>query len=289
MKINKKFTKAARRMLSVAVCLVMLFTTFFIFDPAVLSELFPKASAWSFTSYATSTNGDKAGLTINTSAKTVTVNTSNGFAYFLSHMTSEFQGYTVTLNTDVYMQPSQGATSVNYKYTDNNPTAWNGILDGNNHCISNYITDFRDDGSGNIYYFGIIRRMSGGEIKNITVLNSLVNAKRKRDYTLGYAGVLVGAITGSATVTFSNVTIDGSTVNIAGGDHNISKADRSEKVGGIVGYVEAKTSFNNCKVLNSKIQTNSWNKYSGGFVGYSTADITIQHNDQKCNCRGNSI
>ena len=110
MKINRSFAHCGRKFISVALCLVMMFTTFFIFEPSVLSELFPKASAWNFTTYATSTGGNKAGLTINTSAKTAIVNTSDGFAYFLNSINhesnsgkGEFQGYTVTLNCDVFL------------------------------------------------------------------------------------------------------------------------------------------------------------------------------------------
>lgn len=283
MKINKKFTKAARRMLSVAVCLVMMFTTFFIFDPAVLSELFPKASAWNFTSYATSTNGDKAGLSINTSAKTVTVNTSNGFAYFLSHMTSEFQGYTVTLNTDVYMQPSQGVTRVNYDYSDSDTTAWYGVLDGNGHCISNYYHDYNSDPQRNMMYHGIIRKMSGGIVRNLTVLNSHVYSRNSREYDVGRAGGLIGAISSDSCsysdVKIENVTVSGAYVNVTSG----GKAERNRGCGGIVGEVAKKTTFTNCNVVSSKIQTDNGGERQGGFIGQATASVTIENNENNKN------
>lgn len=294
MKINKKFTKAARRMLSVAVCLVMMFTTFFIFDPAVLSELFPKASAWNFTSYATSTNGDKAGLSINTSAKTVTVNTSNGFAYFLSHMTSEFQGYTVTLNTDVYMQPSIGATSVNYDYNDSDTTAWYGVLDGNGHCVSNYRYFFKNSRNNDIRFIGLIRKMCGGEVKNLTLLNSFVycantgtgkNQKKEMIAT----GALIGGISNDSNslaseVKITNVTIDNAYVNgySYGGD-----ANRSRDVGGFAGNVGKKMTFTDCKITNSKIQPgrsdsnyDGCNQNAGAFIGWTNSSITITNTTQ---------
>ena len=294
MKINKKFTKAARRMLSVAVCLVMMFTTFFIFDPAVLSELFPKASAWNFTTYATSTNGDKAGLSINTSAKTVTVNTSNGFAYFLSHMTSEFQGYTVTLNTDVYMQPSMGATSVNYDYNDSDTTAWYGVLDGNGHCVSNYRYFFKDSRNNDIRFIGLIRKMCGGEVKNLTLLNSFVycantGTGKKQKKEMIATGALIGGISNDSNslaseVKITNVTIDNAYVNgySYGGD-----ASRSRDVGGFAGNVGNKVTFTDCKITNSKIQPgrsdsnyDGYNQNAGAFVGWTNSSITITNTTQ---------
>ena len=294
MKINKKFTKAARRMLSVAVCLVMMFTTFFIFDPAVLSELFPKASAWNFTTYATSTSGNKAGLTINTTAKTAIVNTSDGFAYFLSHMTSEFQGYTVTLNTDVYMQPSMGATSVNYDYNDSDTTAWYGVLDGNGHCVSNYRYFFKDSRNNDIRFIGLIRKMCGGEVKNLTLLNSFVycantGTGKKQKKEMIATGVLIGGISNDSNslaseVKITNVTIDNAYVNgySYGGD-----ASRSRDVGGFAGNVGNKVTFTDCKITNSKIQPgrsdsnyDGYNQNAGAFVGWTNSSITITNTTQ---------
>ena len=280
MKINQSFVRGGRKFISVALCLIMMFTTFFIFDPSVLSELFPKASAWNFTSYATSTNGDKSGLTINTSAKTATVNTSNGFAYFLSHVT-EFQGYTITLNTDVYLQPSQGSTSVNYDYNDSDTTAWYGVLDGNGHCISNYYHHYSSNPKRNLNHHGIIRKMSGGIIRNLTVLNPHVYSYNSRGYTVSRAGGLIGTVSSDSCsysdVKIENVTVSGAYVNLAGEG---GKAGRSVEEGGIVGFVEKKTTFTNCKVVNSKIQQDNWGQRQGGFVGQSTAEIIIQ-NDTK--------
>ena len=280
MKINRSFVRGGRKFISVALCLVMMLTTFFIFDPSVLSELLPKASAWNFTSYATSTNGDKSGLSINTSAKTATVNTSNGFAYFLSHVT-EFQGYTITLNTDVYLQPSQGSTSVNYDYNDSDTTAWYGVLDGNGHCISNYYHHYSSDPKRNLNHHGIIRKMSGGIIRNLTVLNPHVYSYNSRGYTVSRAGGLIGTVSSDSCsysdVKIENVTVSGAYINLAG---EKGKAGRSVEEGGIVGYVEKKTTFTNCKVVNSKIQQDNWGQRQGGFVGQSTAEIIIQ-NDTK--------
>lgn len=254
MKINKKFTKAARRMLSVAVCLVMLFTTFFIFDPAVLSELFPKASAWNFTSYATSTSGNKAGLTINTSAKTAVVNTSDGFAYFLNSINNEsnsgngeFQGYTVTLNCDVFLQKSQtDLESITYSdgFYREDGTAWYGVLDGNGHCISNFRYHYDAKRNFTIGCTGLIKKMSGGEIKNLTVLNPHVYTYNQRSEKAYAGGALVGKISSDSngmfnSVNISNVTVSGAEVETG----SKSGASKSRDVGGLVGYIEKRQHF----------------------------------------------
>ena len=288
MKINKKFIKAARRMLSVAVCLVMMFTTFFIFDPAVLSELFPKASAWNFTTYATSTSGNKAGLTINTTAKTAIVNTSDGFAYFLNSINhesnsgkGEFQGYTVTLNCDVFLQKSQtdleGITYSDGFYRENG-TAWYGVLDGNGHCISNFRYHYDGKRDFTIGCFGLIKKMSGGEIKNLTLLNPHVYTYNRRSKVAYAGGALIGKISSDSnsmfsTVNISNVTVSGAEVET--GSKNGAKDSR--EVGGLVGFIEKKTTFSNCKVENSKIQRNNGGVRDGGFVGKSTAEVIIQN------------
>jgi len=288
MKINKKFTKAARRMLSVAVCLVMMFTTFFIFDPAVLSELFPKASAWNFTTYATSTSGNKAGLTINTSAKTAIVNTSDGFAYFLNSINhesnsgkGEFQGYTVTLNCDVFLQKSQtDLESITYSdgFYRENGTAWYGVLDGNGHCISNFRYHYDGKRDFTIGCFGLIKKMSGGEIKNLTLLNPHVYTYNRRSKVAYAGGALIGKISSDSnsmfsTVNISNVTVSGAEVET--GSKNGAKDSR--EAGGLVGFIEKKTTFSNCKVENSKIQRNNGGVRDGGFVGKSTAEVIIQN------------
>ena len=57
MKINRSLVRGGRKFISVALCLVMMFTTFFIFEPSVLSELLPKASAADVV-YSKVTNGN---------------------------------------------------------------------------------------------------------------------------------------------------------------------------------------------------------------------------------------
>lgn len=265
-----------------------MFTTFFIFEPSVLSELLPKASAWNFTTYATSTGGNKAGLTINTSAKTAIVNTSDGFAYFLNSINhesnsgkGEFQGYTVTLNCDVFLQKSQtdleGITYSDGFYRENG-TAWYGVLDGNGHCISNFRYHYDGKRNFTIGCTGLIKKMSGGEIKNLTLLNPHVYTYNRRSEVAYGAGALIGKISSDSnsmfsTVNISNVTVSGAEVET--GSKNGAKDSR--EAGGLVGFIEKKTTFSNCKVENSKIQRNNGGVRDGGFVGKSTAEVIIQN------------
>ena len=288
MKINRSFARCGRKFISVALCLVMMFTTFFIFEPSVLSELFPKASAWNFTTYATSTGGNKAGLTINTSAKTAIVNTSDGFAYFLNSINhesnsgkGEFQGYTVTLNCDVFLQKSQtdleGITYSDGFYREDG-TAWYGVLDGNGHCISNFRYHYDGKRNFTIGCTGLIKKMSGGEIKNLTLLNPHVYTYNRRSKVAYGAGALIGKISSDSnsmfsSVNISNVTVSGAEINNGSNDG----AGSAREVGGLVGLIERKTTFSNCKVENSKIQYNDWGVRDGGFVGKSTAEVVIQN------------
>ena len=288
MKINRSLVRGGRKFISVALCLVMMFTTFFIFEPSVLSELLPKASAWNFTTYATSTGGNKAGLTINTSAKTAIVNTSDGFAYFLNSINhesnsgkGEFQGYTVTLNCDVFLQKSQtdleGITYSDGFYRENG-TAWYGVLDGNGHCISNFRYHYDGRRNFTIGCTGLIKKMSGGEIKNLTLLNPHVYTYNRRSEVAYGAGALIGKISSDSnsmfsTVNISNVTVSGAEVET--GSKNGAKDSR--EAGGLVGFIEKKTTFSNCKVENSKIQRNNGGVRDGGFVGKSTAEVIIQN------------
>ena len=288
MKINRSFARCGRKFISVALCLVMMFTTFFIFEPSVLSEFFPKASAWNFTTYATSTGGNKAGLTINTSAKTAIVNTSDGFAYFLNSINhesnsgkGEFQGYTVTLNCDVFLQKSQtdleGITYSDGFYREDG-TAWYGVLDGNGHCISNFRYHYDGKRNFTIGCTGLIKKMSGGEIKNLTLLNPHVYTYNRRSKVAYGAGALIGKISSDSnsmfsSVNISNVTVSGAEINNGSNDG----AGSAREVGGLVGLIERKTTFSNCKVENSKIQYNDWGVRDGGFVGKSTAEVVIQN------------
>ena len=121
--------------------------------------------------------------------------------------------------------------------------------------------------------------MSGGIVRDLTVLNTYVYGFRRRDYNMGQGGGLIGCISKDSSGAYSdvkieNVTVDNPYVNLVGGN---GSASRSYECGGIVGYVEKKTTFTNCKVTNAKIQKDNWGERQGGFVGKSTAEVVIQN------------
>ena len=284
MKINRSFARCRRKFISVALCLVMMFTTFFIFEPSVLSELFPKASAasWNY-SYVTSSRDGLASGISSAGTNAININNADGFAYFISNYT-KYNGYTVNLQCDVFMQKSQSdLEGITYDYTETSPAAWYGVLNGNGHCISNYRYYWKNTSKSgpknNFNGFGIIKKMSGGIVRDLTVLNTYVYGFRRRDYNMGQGGGLIGCISKDSSGAYSdvkieNVTVDNPYVNLVGGN---GSASRSYECGGIVGYVEKKTTFTNCKVTNAKIQKDNWGERQGGFVGKSTAEVVIQN------------
>ena len=296
MKINRSFARCGRKFISVALCLVMMFTTFFIFEPSVLSELLPKASAasWNYSYITSSRDGLASGIS-SAGTNAININNADGFAYFISNYT-KYNGYTVNLQCDVFMQKSQSdLEGITYDYTETSPAAWYGVLNGNGHCISNYRYYWKNTSKSgpknNFNGFGIIKKMSGGIVRDLTVLNTYVYGFRRRDYNMGQGGGLIGCISKDSSGAYSdvkieNVTVDNPYVNLVGGNGN---ASRSYECGGIVGYVEKKTTFTNCKVTNAKIQQDNWGERQGGFVGKSTAEIIIQNDTQSTSIDASSV
>ena len=87
MKINRSFARCGRKIISVALCLVMMFTTFFIFEPSVL-KITASAAAWSGSTSATS------GTDYTISASTMHIKTPNGLAWFMNNL-GTYASYTV--------------------------------------------------------------------------------------------------------------------------------------------------------------------------------------------------
>ena len=296
MKINRSLVRGGRKIISVALCLVMMFTTFFIFEPSVLSELLPKASAadWNYSYITSSRDGLASGIS-SAGTNAININNADGFAYFISNYT-KYNGYTVNLQCDVFMQKSQSdLEGITYDYTEGSPAAWYGVLNGNGHCISNYRYYWKNTSSsgpkGNYNGFGIIKKMSGGVIKDLTVLNTYIYGFRKRGYNMGQAGGLIGSISNDSSGSYSdvkieNVTVDKPYVNLAGGNGD---AERSYEYGGIVGYIEKKTTFTNCKVTSAKIQLENGGERQGGFIGKSTAEVIIQNDTPTVSVDSSSV
>ena len=284
MKINRSFARCGRKFISVALCLVMMFTTFFIFEPSVLSELLPKASAADVVySKVTNENGTwTSGTDYTLSGSTYTIKTGNGFAYFLKNPTT-FNGKKVVLDCNVDF------SGITYAYWDDSATAWYGELDGANHIVANYRQSIDKSERTNVGGFGVIRKMSGGIVKNLTIKDTYIKVLNRRDKsrTNVYGlGALIGKIEGESSAAYTdvqinNVTVDGATIIKFGRDGR--ENDYGYGCGGIVGQTFKKTVFTNCKVINTKVSPNQddnrrGNK-EGGFVGESIGAEIIIKND----------
>ena len=257
MKINKKFTKAARRMLSVAVCLVMMFTTFFIFDPSVL-KITASAAAWNGSTDATS------GTDYTVSGTTMHIKTPNGLAYFISNLGS-YSSWTVYLDNDVDLNSNDNFPQSN--------TVFTGTFDGQGKTIYNYKNEvgYTND---NIGFFNFA---SGATFLNIKFSNAYVG-NFDGDYHGGHNdgtgyGILVGKINSNSSnikTTVENVTVEKSTVS--------GRAD----VGGIFGTVNGAVSFSECHV-SAKIDSvrkgghGSLSNCLGGMIGYTNSSATIKN------------
>ena len=284
MKINRSFARCGRKFISVALCLVMMFTTFFIFEPSVLSELLPKASAADVVySKVTNENGTwTSGTDYTLSGSTYTIKTGNGFAYFLKNPTT-FNGKKVVLDCNVDF------SGITYAYWDESATAWYGELDGANHIVANYRQSIDKTERKNVGGFGVIRKMSGGIVKDLTIKNTYIKVLNRRDASrtnVRGLGALIGKIEGESSAAYTdvqinNVTVDGATIIKFGRDGR--ENDYGYGCGGIVGQTSKKTVFTNCKVINTKISPNQddnrrGNK-EGGFVGESIGAEIIIKND----------
>ena len=284
MKINRSLVRGGRKFISVALCLVMMFTTFFIFEPSVLSELLPKASAADVVySKVTNENGTwTSGTDYTLSGSTYTIKTGNGFAYFLKNPTT-FNGKKVVLDCNVDF------SGITYAYWDDSATAWYGELDGANHIVANYRQSIDKSERTNVGGFGVIRKMSGGIVKDLTIKDTYIKVLNRRDKsrTNVYGlGALIGKIEGESSAAYTdvqinNVTVDGAKIIKFGRDGR--ENDYGYGCGGIVGQTFKKTVFTNCKVINTKVSPNQddnrrGNK-EGGFVGESIGAEIIIKND----------
>ncbi len=284
MKINRSLVRGGRKFISVALCLVMMFTTFFIFEPSVLSELLPKASAADVVySKVTNENGTwTSGTDYTLSGSTYTIKTGNGFAYFLKNPTT-FNGKKVVLDCNVDF------SGITYAYWDDSATAWYGELDGANHIVANYRQSIDKSERTNVGGFGVIRKMSGGIVKDLTIKDTYIKVLNRRDKsrTNVYGlGALIGKIEGESSAAYTdvqinNVTVDGAKIIKFGRDGR--ENDYGYGCGGIVGQTFKKTVFTNCKVINTKVSPdqddNRRGNKEGGFVGESIGAEIIIKND----------
>ena len=232
--------------------------------------------------------------TVDTSAKTVTVNRPSdlaGLAQMVSgsngQEANDFENYTISLAADFDMAdmefPMIGSATRDGASTTSTSTSFKGIFDGNNHTISNMVingTSNADDAAG------FIGSLSGSSamIKDVTFSNLQINAPQNQQ-----AGV-VGLLTEGATV--SNVTVSSGSVTAAeaGGGivgrmmlngtvtqcENHATINSGTNAGGIVGAAYRTTPGQTCTVQNCKNFGNviATSQAAGGVVGLSSAEVS---------------
>ena len=254
MKIKNPLVRAGRKIIGVALCLVMIFTTFFIFDPSVL-RLSAKAAVWGGDTSATS------GTDYTVSGTTLHIKTPNGLAWFINNLET-YKASTAYLDADFDLD-NNDAFPVN-------STTFTGTFDGQGHTISNFKSTcaYTDDN------WGFFRYVGGATIKNVKFSNAYVGNYdgdwHDKDND-GYSyGIVVGRVSSATTV--SDVTVTGSTVS--------GRAD----VGGIIGTVNGSATLTNCSVsanIKSVRQGSGLSgklaEYQGGLVGYSDGTVSMDN------------
>ena len=251
MKINRSFARCGRKIISVALCLVMMFTTFFIFEPSVL-KITASAAAWSGSTSATS------GTDYTISGSTMHIKTPNGLAWFMNNL-GTYASYTVYLDNDIDLGGSNQWVR--------NGTEFKGIFDGQGHTISkmNAYCGYRED------LAGLFLKANGAKIRNLKFDNCFVGTKDGgygKDTWYGKYGLCVGNVV-TSKVTLSNITVTSSRVS------------GRTRIGGLVGEAETSIEFTNCnvscRVTGVRLSGNgskSLTYWSGGYVGRVSGDFT---------------
>lgn len=136
----------------------------------------------------------------------------------------------------------------------NSSNKFAGSLDGQGHKIINMsiINTAAVSGSG----YGLLGYMNGGRVKNLTVEGS-IRLSNSSSVSNAYAGGMVGACSGSVTITNVHANVD---ITITRTKGNWSR------VGGIVGSGGSSLTVINC----SSTGTISGYQYVGGIVGYAS-------------------
>ena len=251
MKINRSFARCGRKFISVALCLVMMFTTFFIFEPSVL-KITASAAAWSGSTSATS------GTDYTISGSTMHIKTPNGMAWFISNL-GTYASYTVYLDDDIDLGGSNQWVR--------NSTEFKGTFDGQNHTISrmNAYCGYRED------LAGLFLKANGATIRNLKFDNCFVGTTDGgygKDTWYGKYGLCVGNVV-TSKVTLSNITVTSSRVS------------GRTRIGGLVGEAETAIEFTNCnvscRVTGVRLSGNgskSLTYWSGGYVGRVSGNFT---------------
>lgn len=222
-----------------------------------------------------------ASYVIDTGAKTVTISSAEGLAWFAKEINSweskaedekvSFAGYTINITADIDLSgklwiPIDASTVKLNGVTDqqkidrdqsyNNKLLEGATINGNNHKISNMVvkTTVRGphyestpgDGQNSYYYAGFIGRTTGNlTIQDLTFTGASVDASEEQ-FVEEHGGSSMAVVSGyysGGTLTLDNVTLSDCFV------------DGMQKVGGYVGQCGGSVTIDKCAVVDSTFRS----------------------------------
>ncbi|MBQ7595783.1 MAG: hypothetical protein IJU45_03860, partial [Clostridia bacterium] len=212
--------KTIKRVLSVFLTIVLLVTTFFIFDPEVVKiETHAATSTWDGgTSWVSGTDYNYTGGVYH-------ILTARGLAHLVDNLPDK-NTYSYALDVDLDLANRTWIRDGDY---------FKGTFDGQGHTIYNLYAPCGDTSDNR----GLFEHVEGVIIKNLNFSHAYVgNDSGSGDsHWYGRYGIVAGFIhNGSRTNQFSNITITGGYV---GG---------RRRLGGLLGSVEGTTTVSNCNV-----------------------------------------
>jgi len=164
--------------------------------------------------------------------------------------------------------------------------SFRGIFDGNGHVI----IGLRTEATSSVTYSGLFGYVSGGEIRNLGVVNGYSTAK----LTSAYVGGIIGYSSSSSVINCYNTgTVTASSTSssaYAGGIigysssssvincYNTGAVTSSAHAGGIIGYSLSSSPVINCYNTGSVSASSSLNAYAGGIVGNSSSPVINCYN-----------
>lgn len=151
-----------------------------------------------------------------------------------------------------------------------NDEAFNGIIDGNYHTISNYIiSDFSSPDSNNFSKTGFVSCLGeSGVISNLTLKN--FNVKINENKSGNLSNHRIGLLVANSFGKIENCHVKDSSIEISSKQNGKPDGVKSLCVGGLVGTQENKGSIKGCKVEGLLINVdvnNIQNIVAGGLIG----------------------
>lgn len=173
-----------------------------------------------------------------------------GFAAAVNSGTT-YEGYTVTLNTDVDLNNRPWTPAGNVVSYPS--ITFDGTFDGNGHTIYN----LNASASGSTYATAGLFGSITGEVKNLNLEHGKVNSTHYAGAIVGYSSANVGMeISGCTVSDFTIVSVP----ELIGGSY-----DNGDKVGGIIGYMDGGDKVTGCTVKDTSVKGY---RDIGGIAGY---------------------